>query len=420
MELLSRLLRASWMLRPALAERETPPALAQPEQDFSQHARRLTIACPSPTAEDLARDTHRLRGQFLARQDQWDKLSAEIAAADESRAVTPAGMPLSELLCYGARSDVVAAVEHALADGAPESNEALLDGIEALEQMLSEAPRDAILAVTVAQAHMDIGWAWRGAGWLDEVPAPNLDAFEAHFDRAREILSSFADDDTRSAILQAARCGLNGQGVVAGTDLTRDFERLIDLNPKAPAPMRALGNYLTPKWYGSYEKLELEARRTAARLNDHWGAGAYTWVMFDALSGDLGVCEVLDVEFFVEGLNDILQRMPDQHTVNLLAAFCAQTIGARKNDVVRTIPQRAEIASCADWIVRHHLTELHPLVWAHATAAFDNSLTVKTPRRFAALGRQGGLRAIAALFKNDIAAGRRIIFTADGPVAEHC
>lgn len=380
----------------------------------------LMIACPNPTAEDRARDGHRLRGQFLARQERWADLSNEIKIADQTRKMTPAGMPVSELLCFGARSDVLAAVEHTFVDERAPDVSPSYEGIEALESMFAETPRDPMRAAVVAQAHMDIGWIWRGSSWLDQVPRRNLDAFKAHFDRARDILAAVSEDGQTSPLLCSAGCALNASGIVPGADIARDYERLINLNPKTPAPMRALGNYLTPKWYGSYETLEVEARRTAARTHADWSAGGYAWVMFDALSVDMEVCGILDVDFFVEGLQDILERMPDQHTVNTLAAFCALTIGTRRTGQTATDAKRMRLAECAHWIVRRHLTELHPLIWAHAAAGFDNSLTVPSPRRFAAVGQQSALRTIAALFQNDIAAGRRIIFTAEGPVAEHC
>ncbi|MEM1351808.1 MAG: hypothetical protein AAGF27_05660 [Pseudomonadota bacterium] len=379
----------------------------------------LKIACPSPTAEDTARDLHRLRGQFLARQDMWSDLSAAIQEADHTLAMTPAGMPVADLLSYGARSDVVAAVEHVLSEGRPFENAPLLDGIEALEAVLSEAPNDPILAATVAHTHMDIGWAWRGGHWLDQVPTRKLLAFEAHFDRAREILAGLPDLPSDSAFVQGARCALNASGMIRGADIAREYEDLIALNPKTPAPMRALGNYLTPKWYGSYETLELAARRVAGRTHNDWAAGGYTWVMLDALTSDLDVCGILDTAFFVEGLEDILTRHPDQHTVNTLVAFCAHSLGARRGTTPQVESVRSRLAACADWIIRSHLTELHPLVWAHAAAGFDNSLPVRSPRRFAAKGQQDGLRAIAALFQSDIDAGRQIIFTTDGPIAEH-
>lgn len=376
------------------------------------------IDCPNPTEEENARDAHQARGQFLARQERWGELVQEIRAAEATHQATPGAMPVADLLSYGARADVVLAAEHALFDGRPASGAPLLSGIEALELVLAEAGHDMILSTIVAQAHMDIAWAWRGTGWYSQVPPRNRDAFAAHFDRARALLEPFDTQGTPSPVLAAAKCALHGAGDRSTDQLADDYERLIDLDPRNPGPMRALGNYLSPRWFGSHAQLELEARRTAARTQDVWGAGAYTWVMFDALSGDDGACEYLDLAFFVEGLHDILTRKPHQYTVNLLAAYCANTIGSNFTGHDAADHVRAQIAACADWIVRTHMTELHPLIWAHAATGFDNNLRVHSARGFAAAGQAEAMRIIADLFRREIAQGNRIIFTADGPVAE--
>ena len=386
-------------------------------RDLAQH---LTIPSPSPTDEDRVGDAFRLRGQFLARQDRWSDLSDEVRQADANRHMTPAAMPVADLLCFGARSDVVAAVEHALAEGRPDRNPMLLTGIEALEEMLAGAPDDLVRAIVVAQAHMDIGWAWRGSDATETVPQKNLDVFEAHFDRARDILTEFVNSSGDSPLFVSTFCTLNASGLAKNTRIAQDYEQLIDLNPMCPAPMRAMGTYLSPRWYGSQAELELEARRTAARTLRCWGAAGYTWVMFDAIARDADVCADLDVAFFVEGVWDILDRLTDQHTANTLAAYCALTMAPRKGDGARVAGVRAQIAALSARIVRNHLTELHPMIWAHAASGFDNNLRVSSARRFAARGRQQALCKIAELFSSEIAAGYRIVFTSDGPVTEDC
>ena len=378
----------------------------------------LQILCPDPTAEDTCREAHINRGQHLARQERWDELADLIRDADTVRAMTPGAMPVAELMAYGARADVVLAVEHALFSGAPERDAPLLAGIEALEHVLADAPGDHIIAAIVAQAHMDIGWAWRGTGWDVEIPARNLEAFAAHFDRAADILGDFCSVEQQSPFLAATCCAQLGGSRAQDRHVADRYEALIDLNPANPRPMRAMGNHLLPRWSGSYETLELEARRTAARTIQVWGAGGYTWVMFDAISYDDQACANLDLEFFIEGIRDILQRTSDPYIVNLIAAFCANAIGQAFSGNDQADQNRARIAACARWIVRDHLTELHPMIWAHAAQGFDNNLRVHSRERFAASGRDDAMRIIISLFSREIAAGKRIVFTDTGPEAQ--
>lgn len=374
----------------------------------------LTIPCPDPTAEDGARDTHQARGQKLARLEDWEKLTAEIASADTARLKTQGGTPVAELLAYGARADVVGAAEHGLISGRPDPGAPLLEGIEALEQVLAEHPGNVTLAAIVAQAHMDIGWAWRGTGWDIEVPPRNREAFAAHFDRAADIVNAHDSTKLDSPLLAATVCALSAGRGGPLRRIVAHYERWIELDPKNARAYRVFGAQLLPRWHGDYDRLELEARRAAGRTHDVWGSGAYTWIMFDAISSDAEACARVDLDFFLDGVRDILINAPDQHTVNLMAAYCANTMGATPTGVDETDYIRAQIAAAASWIVREYLTELHPMLWAHAARGFDNALRVRCPDKFAASGYADALRFLTDLFRRELAAGNQVVFTKDG------
>ncbi|WP_299416658.1 hypothetical protein [uncultured Sulfitobacter sp.] len=377
----------------------------------------LSIPCPDPTREERTRDKHQNRALRLVRQEDWQELSALVKAADTNNQMTPGGMCVAELMTFGARADVVLAAEHALLDRVPAQDAPLMRGIEALEYVLAEHANDYVIGCIVAQAHIDMAWAWRGVGWDVEIAPRNREAFEAHFSRAREIVSTFDGVPARSALLASTTCALLCSADGHSQTVADRYEALIDLNPENTAPLRALGTHMLPRWYGTYQGLELEARRTAARTQHIWGAGGYTWVMFDAITADDTACARLDLPFFIEGLRDIVTHRPEPHTVNLLAAYCANTMGQAFSGDDAADANRAQIAACADWIVREHLTELHPMIWAHAAQGFANNLRVASAQRFAAAGYDDALRIIAGLFKREISEGKRIVFTDQGPVA---
>ncbi|ABG32830.1 hypothetical protein CEP88_06250 [Roseobacter denitrificans] len=414
---LSTMLGFKDLFRPVRRAGSAPATPLDAQDDADARALdAITIPCPDPTEEERIRDAHQARGQFLARQEKWHRLSREMAVADLTRSITPAAMPVADLLCFGARADVVAAVEHAFMEGSPPRSAPLTEGIDALERMIASAPSDPYRAITVAQAHMDIGWAWRRSPGKRCGPPRNPPAFYTHFERARAILTPFAHLSDSSPLFHTTWCMLNAQSVSPPSRLARDYETLIDLNPLNPASMRALGTYLSPRWYGSHQDVEIQARRTAARTQNAWGAAGYAWVMFDTLADDPVACANLDVAFFIEGLEDILTRQTDQHTANLVAAYCARTIGAKRTGDPKADAVRTQITDCAHWIVRKHLKEVHAMVWAHAAHGFDNAMRVRSSRWFAAKGRQTALRTLAGLFRHDIARGQRITFTTDGPV----
>ncbi|TNF64687.1 MAG: hypothetical protein EP307_02000 [Rhodobacteraceae bacterium] len=378
-------------------------------------AQRLHIPVRDTTPDLNERAAMQNLGQFLSRQDRWAELSAQAARADLSRAKTAGGMPVAELMLYGARADVVEAAAHALLHGAPAEDANLLHGIGALEEVLSEHKSDYIIGLTVALAHIDIAWAWRGSDPELEVAEANRTAFAAHFDRAAAILDRFCGLELDSPALAAARCGLLPGSRDPHLRVADDYEDLIDLDPHDPRHMRAMGNHLLPRWFGSYGQLDLEARRTASRTGDIWGDGAYTWVYFDALTHDAGACANVDADFFIDGLRDILHRRPDQATANLLAAYCSIAVGDQLGLQDAGDLTRSRIAACADWIIRDHMTELHPLIWAHAADGFDNAARIPSMRRFAQRGRADAYRVLGRMFRDEIARGEEITFTAQGP-----
>ncbi len=375
----------------------------------------LQIPIRDDSQDDADTKTAHQRGQFLARQERWDELSQEIRLADETRDKTASGMPVADLMAFGARADVVHAVEHVLSDGQPLAEAALNDGIAALEQILRDLPDDPHIAAIVAMAHVDIGWSWRGGGWQSMLPKLNRERCVAHFDRAHEILFPFCGIELNSPLIAATRCALLSGSRDPLPRLADDYEDLIALDPQNHRPMRALGNHMLPRWFGSYRDLDLEARRTAAHTHDIWGAGGYTWVCFDAITQDDEACAAIDPEFFIDGLRDIVDIRPDQETINLLSAYCALALKREEGISPQADLNRKQIADCASWLIRDHLTELHPMIWAHASEGFANNARITSPRRFAARGRSDGLLAIAEQFRGDLARGLRVTFTPDGP-----
>lgn len=378
----------------------------------------LSIPVSSRSAAERFARERQNRGQFLARQDRWDELAAEMATADAAQTVAPNGTPVADLLAYGARSDVIQAVEHALIEEAPANSASLIDGIRGLEEILKEHPHSPMLAAVVALTHVDMGWAWRGTGWDSIVPRLNRERCAAHFDRAADLLALYPQETRSSPFLTAARCALFSGRRLKNLRVADEYERLIDLAPNNHRHMRAMGTQLLPRWSGSYDELELEARRTASRTQSTWGAGGYTWVYFDAIAMDEEACARVDVDFFVDGLRDIVKARPDQEMVNLLAAYCAVALrnGMGLDEGADFV--RAQICSNDRWLIRDHMTELHPMIWAHAADGFDNNARITSPSRFAARGRSDALHVIADLFRDEINRGLRVTFTPDGPRVE--
>lgn len=354
------------------------------------------------------------RGRFLARQDQWDTLSAEMHTADAAREMAPGGLPIADLLAFGARSDVVLAAEHALSDGSLPGDTDLLGGVADLEGEMRDKDGDPMIALIVALTHIDLAWAWRGTGWDATLPALNRSRCAAHFDRAASILPACRQAAPDSPAIAAADCALLSAQTKSRARVADRYERLISLDPRNHRHMRAMGSHLLPRWFGSYAELEVQALRNAARTQDTWGAGGYTWVQFDAIALDEEACARVDVDYFLEGLRDIVHRRPDQQTVNLLAAYCAITLQNGLGLDERADLARVQICDAANWLIRDHMTELHPMIWAHAADGFNNSIRISSPERFAARGHRDALRTISGLFRDELGKGQSVTFTSSG------
>lgn len=387
-------------------------------QADTNHQDWLDIAILEETQDDVACREVQGRGQYLARQDMWDTLADEMRLADAERLKTPSGLPIADLLAFGARGDVVNAVEHALFEGHRDAVAPLVDGINEMEAMRIEYDKDPMLSVVVALTHIDIGWSWRTITEKGGADGPAIQNCIAHFDRASALLEAASNTVLRTPFIEAARCSLLAGRAQANCRVADEYAALVDLDPQNYRSMRAMGTHLLPRWFGSYPDLELEARRMAARTEKTWGAGAYTWVQFDAIALDDVACALVDVDFFVDGIHDIVARRPDQEMVNLLASYCAVALRNGYGESPESDAPREAIAECAQWLVRDHLRELHPLVWAHAADGYNNANRVRSLSRFASRGKQTAIRALEDLFFEDRKHGFRLTFTSDGLVRE--
>ncbi|MFW8594775.1 hypothetical protein [Cribrihabitans neustonicus] len=403
----------------AAAAPVTPRALPGPLQTIPRTVRRPASAAAAPEAgapvplppcaepADPAATQAQDRGQFLARQERWEDLSGLIRAADAAREAARGALPLADLIAYGARADVVGAAEDALSVDASSAGRGLIRGVMEFEALRAGHCRDAYLTALVALAHVDIAWAWRRRGAAAKRSAA------AHFARAETLIAPFRDDARclDSPFLQAAHCALLA-GRPAGSDTAaaaaENYGRLIALDPRNPRPMRALGAQLLPRAGGSYDMLEQAARRTAAATAHAWRAGGYAWVYFDALARDPEACAHVDAELFLEGLRNILQTDASQGMVNLLAAYC--TVALPSGTGKTGTAERLRICGAAHWLVRDHLTELHPLVWAHAAGGFDNIVRVHSDPRLASRGETVARAALADLLGDRAAEGTQAAF----------
>lgn len=378
--------------------------------------RALDIPVTDTSSEQSRREYVISRGQFLARQDMWEELGTELRHHDRKRARTAADMPLADLLSHGARSDVVDPLMKQIRAGRIDPSDIEdLPALAHLEYALDDCPNDYGVALVVLQALQDVAWAFHGVETEFEPTRPRAKAFHACMTSATEILDRFDAFEQNSPALAAARCALLPAQQHPQSRVVDDYEDLIDLDPENPSHMRAFGRFMLPRWFGSYQQLEVQARRMSTLTQDVWGAGGYTWTCLDALRLDSQVLALMDPDLFIEGMRDILGRRPDQHTANLFAAFCAVSMHSARLRGSTHQKQLESLRDAFDWVLTHHLREVHPLVWALAEkdSMTENDLVFN--ETLAEKGRGSAFRRIARHFEDDIRAGACVVFGEKGP-----
>lgn len=368
---------------------------------------RIEIPLRDPSPAYQAAMTYRERGQYLARQDEWETLGREICAADQDRVLTKGLRSVASLLAEGARADAVEAGRAAVIKGESEAARAILATLEINMDDLPECPA---MAYVVAMAHIDLARAWAGASRQNDLSPPRQMAFVEHMGLAAEQADRFDPFETQSALWADVRCRVLEVDPRPAQRVADDYEDLIDLEPANPDHLRAFGRDLLPRRFGNRETLDREARRTATRTADVWGMGGYSWIMMGAIEREPNALRWLDADLFSEGLHDILSRHPGQDMVNRLAAFTGMT--ASRASAPGTV--QARISDCFNWIAQDHLHELHPAVWALAPAPGRETRIEIEDRDIVKRGRTRAYSALAEHFAPLLDGGRRLVFTPQG------
>lgn len=346
------------------------------------------------TAERKACEALYRQGRDMARQDRWEDLSDLVRARDVARAVTASGAPQAEILAAGARSDLGRALYAASAAGALSSSSRLLEGLEALDDTAAEMRDNPHCAALVALAHMDAGWAWYRQGWQRGRPEQNIRRFRAAFARAEAHLAPHDARQLDAPLIASARCALLPGRTDADARVVDAYRDLIALAPQMPGHMRAFGLHLLPCWFGGFETLEAQARQVAAATKGHWGAGGYAWVYMDALTQSPECFKVLDAGLLLDGIDDILARMPRQHMVNLMAAYLSAALD-RAGPTGLPRSTRRLLTTRRDRLIRDVMTETHEWVWSIADTSYATPGAHLADETGGETGARRALRALA-------------------------
>lgn len=330
----------------------------------------------------------------LIKANDWDEALKRIRTYDQERTAMPGLKPYFELGTHAARLGLTKSVDAFEDQLLPGLSGRMTKELDRLEKIRLERPDDYVIAAIVAQSHIDIGWAFRGCGFIDEVSPSHLRQMGEHFSRARELLDQFDSMKENSPLLASTRYGL----AVGLDDGERHFRGWYeDWTTLCPTHLRAYLDHsfnLLPRWFGSHQELEIEARKAVSRSFDILGNGAYPFFYFNVLDYDWDELLLqIDHDMFFDGVIDILERTNSQYLVNSLAWSCVELSRPHHSAFELSPPRNAfqeRMKECFHTIIKQHLHVLYPALWEDGingalweiAAAFDSELTDGATVRF--------------------------------------
>lgn len=257
----------------------------------------------------------RYRG-LVSGQD-WDTIHSRLLADDAARAADATGRRYTRIGINAAMGEIDAAI----GPGGPDSETRALEAIQEFEARLGQAPNNLAAAVLTAQAHMEIGWIYRGNGTMDTVSAKGLDAMQYHFDQAMEILRPFKVAQRGSPMLAAANFRLAvGQ---CGEEMLFHSARSIwlSVDPSDPEMMAQVAFHLLPRWYGSHGELVKAAANIATVTQVELGEQAYAMMLLSVAIEEPDIARKVDVQRLMRGVTEMIEASDNnQQVINHAAA----------------------------------------------------------------------------------------------------
>lgn len=252
------------------------------------------------------------------RQEDWSSVHAQIARDDASLAHDPVSdMRAARVGVEMAMADIHQAVGH----GGEGAEERALTAVDGFVARMRAAPHDLAAAVLAAEAHMEIGWMYRGGGTSDTVSAYGWQQMHAHFDQAYQIMREFEVARRGSAVLAAANFRL-AVGMCHDDDMVFHAAKAIWMktDPSDPGMMRQVAFHLLPRWYGEYRDLHLAAAEIAS-LTPEMGDQAYAMTVISMGVEEPELVEAVDVARLQKGAMEWIDASDgNQDVINQIVA----------------------------------------------------------------------------------------------------
>lgn len=338
------------------------------------------------------KDAIELRARKLADRGDWQTLSDEMHSAERTLRSSDGTTRDYGWMSFGARSELNDILEQM----DPEHCQKKISEITARFEAAANAnPNDHMLSTLVARLHLDIGWAWRGDGYADSVTALEWSHMHQHYEAAEKWLARFTEDGITSPYVAHAAHILARHLGDDGRQMRKIYDVWRTLDPGNPNMYAEHAFHLLPRWFGSYQELETEARKAAAStMGTPIGAAPYAWMLQTLIDCEPEALAIVDQEFFLESISDIVRLAPDATGANSILREYSElwlSRGIFETDEQNMQQVRNLAENVCRQVARNHLSAIDLSVWQGKAMSAKNT--------------------IAALFGDDIDAGRILDFS---------
>lgn len=275
--------------------------------DAETLARRVIFEIEDESAEAAELTLLSDAGLNWAEAEQWIPLAEAVTQAERSRAKTRGGVRHRAILMTGALRLIDRAI-------LAKDDDAIRQALASFQMAYSSAPRNPVLAALAARANIGVAWSIRDDRPIEIIPQDDRVAMDTRIERAQNILRPFKP--LGGAILGEARYRAAVMDKTADEDLPALYRDWTDADPEDAIPMEMHGFFLLPRWGGSHENIELEARRAALRTEPTIGYAGYAMLTLPLLEHEPELLTAIEPALFAEGIDDWLSTFPEPGRVN--------------------------------------------------------------------------------------------------------
>lgn len=329
-----------------------PPAPAVEAQSVDRS--RLAVEHNDPDRRERRAVAGHIAGLML--EDEWMEIADQVADWEAQLASTPGGIRFHEIAI-----DVALSGLQSLIDDAPHTDLKDLEEAEAelgcFVETFEADPRNHVLAILAARAHLLLGIAYRADHWPDDCQREAWRRMAKHYVAAGEILNPFDARALMSPLMAEAQY-MQGLGSPGQAHRMPDlFDAWITLDPSNPAIYAAHAVWLADKRNASDEEIlglaDAAMDRTAATL----GVGGYALFFQPLVNLRDNARTLYDPELFASGVLDLATMSATQAEVNRMADALAGEI--------REIGVEAPLAlkDTLYMLIRNEMTVLYPNLW---------------------------------------------------------